>query len=83
MSAWMLLIGLSAADPKPAIAAAHFAKESECRSIASAIERQSTAAGAKLYPECGKIEPITITPDGRIEPKAPSAPESPIENSPG
>ncbi|MCY1392153.1 hypothetical protein D3C76_250630 [compost metagenome] len=70
MNAWMLLIGLSAVDPNPAIPAVHFARESECRAVATAIRQQSIAAGSQLHAVCEEIEFVNINPDGTVTPKA-------------
>ncbi len=69
MSAWMLLIGLSATDPSPAGAATDFATERDCKAVAVVIEQQSSAAGKKLYAKCSETIPIIIGPGGSVTDK--------------
>jgi len=74
----MLVIGLSATDPNPAVAAFNFSTESDCRGIASVIEQKSSAAGSKLYAKCSETIPVTIGPDGSMVTE--HAPAKPYEN---
>ncbi|EEZ3328791.1 hypothetical protein D1O90_004955 [Escherichia coli] len=69
MNAWMLVIGLSAQDPSPAIAATSFATERDCKAVAMVVEQQSSAAGKKLYAKCSETIPVIIGPDGSVTDK--------------
>lgn len=69
MSAWMLVIGLSATDPSPAVAAFSFSTERDCKAVATVVEQQSGATGKRLYTKCSETIPVIIGADGSVTDK--------------